>query len=287
MKRWSKFTLAGLGLVSASGVLSVALGSASWNRKTAQLVARLLQPSKGKEAKRVSFQNFDSLPAPVSRYFRLALTDGQPLIRNVRIHQKGEFWLNDKWIPFVATQHFSASPPGLVWDAEMRMNPLLSVRVRDAYVAGQGMMQAKMLALVPVMDEYAKAELNTGALQRYLAEAAWLPTALLPSEHLQWSAIDERRALATLTDFGVTVSLEFHFNDAGEITQVFTPGRYREVAGKYELTPWAGYSRNYQERDGMRIPVEGEVEWQLPGERLPYCKLRIIKVEYEFAGFNP
>jgi hypothetical protein len=283
MKRWGKVTLAGLGAVGVGCGLALGAGAAAWQRQTAQLIERLRQPNDDGEAQTVSFKDLDALPAPVARYFRFALQDGQPFVRRARIHQQGEFWLNDKWIPFTATQQLSASPPAMVWDAEMRMNALMSVRVRDAYVTGRGSMRAKMLALMPVVDEHDKAELNAGALQRWLAEAAWLPTALLPGEHLQWSAIDEHRALATVSDSGTTVSLEFHFNDAGEITQVFTPGRYREAGGRYELTPWAGHNRNYQTRDGMRIPVEGEVEWQLPGGRLPYCKLRLVGIEYEFV----
>ncbi|MFN0122287.1 MAG: DUF6544 family protein [Blastocatellia bacterium] len=285
MTRWGKFTLAGLGLVGAGSALSVALGSAAWHRTTSQLIERLQPPNHRGESRTVSFQDLDALPAPVARYFRFALTDGQPLIRRARVHQQGEFRLNDKWIPFTATQHFAATPPGMIWDADMRMNPLLNVRVRDAYVAGQGSMQVKLLALIPVVNEQGGAELKAGALQRYLAEAVWLPTALLPSDHLQWSAIDEQRALATLTDSGLSVSLEFRFNDVGEIISFYTHGRYyREDDGSNVLQPWAGYLRAYEERSGMRIPLEGGVEWQLPSRRLPYCKLRLVNVEYEFAG---
>jgi hypothetical protein len=141
-------------------------------------------------------------------------------------------------------------------------------------------MEAKILSLVPLVDASAKAELNAGALQRYLAEAVWFPTALLPGEAMKWSAIDSSRALATLSDSGATVSMEFQFNNAGEITGVFTPGRYREVNGKYELTAWRGHFRNYQERNGMRIPLESDVEWQLPEGVFPYWKGRITEVEY-------
>jgi hypothetical protein len=160
-----------------------------------------------------------------------------------------------------------------------------SPHVRDAYVAGQGSMQARLLAFASVMNEHDNLKLNMGALQRYLAEAPWLPTALLPSDSLKWSAIDEQRALAMFTDSGLTVSLDFRFNIAGEITGVFTPGRYREVGGGYELTPWAGYhrGRGYEKHDGMRIPVKGEVEWQPSIGPLPYCKLKIVGVKYEFA----
>ncbi len=283
MKLWTKRSLASLGFVGVGSALALALSSARWNSRTSDIVEKLMASAISGEPKTVSFKDFHLLPAPVAKYFRLVLKEGQPLIRAAHIQQEGKFFLNDKWIPFVATQHFSCFPPGMIWDADMRMSPLLNVRVRDAYLAGEGSMQGKILALVSVLDEHGKAELNAGALQRYLAEAAWFPTALLPSENLKWSAIDEYRALATLSDAGLSVSLEFSFNDTGEITGVYTPGRYREVEGKYEPTPWAGYNRAYEERDGMRIPMAAEVEWQLPDRHLPYCKLRVVKVEYEFA----
>lgn len=284
MKIWTKRSLMGLGLVGTGSALALYLGAARWNGKTLGMIKRLHAAALTSEPHTVSFQNFNTLPAPVVRYFRATLTEGQPFIRTARIQQQGEFWMKDKWIPFTAQQYFSAAPPGMVWDADMQMNALLDVRVRDAYVGGQGFMQGKLLALLPVMDEQGNAELKAGAMQRYLAEAVWLPTVLLPSENLQWSAIDDERALAMLTDAGLTVSLEFRFNDSGEIISVYTPGRYyREDDGRYVLKPWAGYHRAYAERSGMRIPIEGEVEWQLPNGRLPYCKLNIVGIEYEFA----
>ena len=176
------------------------------------------------------------------------LSTTSTFIRFARVTWAGEFRIrraDDRWNPFKATQYFSTQPPGFVWDASMRMAHLMSVRVRDAYLAGEGSMQTKILSLVPVVDERGKAELNAGALQRYLAEAVWFPTALLPSAGVQWGAVDDSRALATLTDSGTTVSLEFRFNEAGEITSVFTPGRYRAVNGKYGLARWEAHLRSY------------------------------------------
>lgn len=284
MKTWTKRSLMGLGLAGAGSALALRLGAAHWNRKTLGLIEQLKAAALTNEPHTVSFKGFDNLPAPVARYFRATLKEDQPFIRTARIQQLGEFWMKSKWIPFTAQQYFSATPPGMIWDADMQMNALLNVRVRDAYVGGQGFMQGKLLALLPVIDEQGNEELKAGAMQRYLAEAVWLPTALLPSDSLQWSAIDEQRAMATLTDSGLSVSLEFRFNDSDEITGVYTPGRYyREDDGRYVLKPWAGYHRAYEERSGMRIPLEGGVEWKLPNGNLPYCKLKIIGIEYEFA----
>jgi hypothetical protein len=159
----------------------------------------------------------------------------------------------------------------------------MDVRVRDSYLSGRGAMEATTLAIVPVMNQRDKTELNEGALQRYFAEAVWFPTALLPESGVAWRAIDDSRALATLADSGTKVSLEFSFNAKGEITRIYSASRYREAGGKYELTPWVVQVRAYEERGGMRIPLEGEVSWQLPEGLQSYWKGRIMDVQYGFV----
>ena len=143
-------------------------------------------------------------------------------------------------------------------------------------------MRGKLLSIVTVINEYGKSELNEGALQRYLAEAVWFPTAFLPSQGVEWSEIDDYIARATITDSNTKISLDFHFNEAGEITDVYTHGRYREVNGKYELTPWSGRYHKYEAKNGIRIPVEGEVEWELPEGSFTYWKAQIIGIEYTY-----
>jgi hypothetical protein len=285
MPSWVKFSLMSFGFVSLGLTVAIWFGSARWNRKTTQFIDKLIHQPTGRRPTNISFKGFEQLPKPVAKYFRRTLKEGQPLIGSARMFQTGEFntlGTADGWRPFEATQHISAQTPGFVWDASIRLSALLKVRVRDSYVAGRGQMQGKILALLSVVDEQDKPELNAGALHRYLAEAVWCPTALLPGEGVKWTAIDDSRALATLTDSGITVSLEFHFNELGEITGVFTSERYREVKGSYELTPWAGHFRNYEERDGIQIPLEGEVGWQLPMGNLPYWKGRIEQIKYTY-----
>ncbi len=286
MPVWATATIAGLVLVGVGLGLAVWYASARWTRETSQIVEQISHAIPRHEAGTVTFSDLEQLPAPVARYFRWALKEGQPLIRSARLVQQGQFRARQAdggWSPFDATQVFSACPPGFVWDASIRMAPLMTVRVRDAYVAGHGAMQGRVLSLVSMIDQRDKPELDAAALQRHLAEAVWFPTALLPREGLTWSALDDNQALATLTDRGTTISLEFRFDETGAVTGVFTPGRHRAVGGTYELTPWTGHWRNYAERDGMRIPIEGEAEWHLPAGAFPYWRGRVVKVEYDFA----
>ena len=285
MSLWLRLTIA---IMIAFGIAFGAafwIGTVRWNNVTAQMIETLKETPSRQNTKTVSFKNFDKLPAPVARYFRTVLKEGQPLVRYARICHKGDFLTGKEstWSPFQSMQYFSANPPGFVWDATIRMLPFMDVRVRDSYLSGMGSMQATTFSVFPIMNERGKTELSAGALQRYLAETVWFPVALLPGGAVTWKAVDNTRALALLSDAGKMISLEFRFNEKGEVTAIYSPGRYREVKGKYELTPWIVRLWDYEERGGMRIPVEGEVAWQLPDGILPYWKAKIVDVQYDFV----
>ena len=276
----TKLTLATVGLVGVGTALILRSRATKRQRETEGMVTTLRQAATA-NAETVSFKDFDRLPVPVAAYFRFALKEGQARIRTAKIHHEGEFHLNDKWIPFDSTQDFSAHPAGFVWDATMKMNPFLNVSVRDSYLMGRGAMSAQILSFVTMMDAHDDARLDAGSLMRYLAELAWLPTALLPSANLKWTAIDDRRALATLSDGATTVALEFGFNPNGEISDFFAPSRIYSLEGESKAFPWAGRLWNYHERNGMRIPLEGEVSWRMPHGSEPYYRGKIVDIQYD------
>ena len=60
-------------------------------------------------------------------------------------------------------------------------------------------------------------EVAQGELMRFLVEAVWYPTALLPSQGVQWEAVDDTSAKATLKDGATTLTLLFRFNENGLI----------------------------------------------------------------------
>ena len=59
----------------------------------------------------------------------------------------------------------------------------------------------------------------------------------------------------------MTVTLEFRFNDAGDVTGIYTPGRYGRFDGGYRKVPWEGHFGNHREIAGLRVPTYGEVGW--------------------------
>ena len=258
------------------------------NRSTAELVTALLEGSERATAHHVDLDALDQLPPPVARYFRHVLPDRRPFIRVARLEQVGTLRTNirsRRWSSFTARQIVVPGSPGFVWDARVTILPLLHLRVRDAYVGGTGSGRVSVFTGITLAADSGRPELDSGALHRYLAEGAWYPTALLPGPALRWSPLSTTKAVATLTNAGLTVSLEFWFNDTGEITGVYSPGRWGRFDGGYQLTPWEGHFRNYQERDGMLIPCEGEVGWYTRPEWECVWRGRTVEVDYEPTEF--
>lgn len=272
-----------MGVVLAAGV--VALAHVRWQSRTSRLVERVDVSRSAARATYSVASDLDGVPVAVQRYFRTVLRDGQPLVRRARFRQEGEFLIKPErgtWVPFAATQDVGVAPPAFVWDARMRVAPGVSVRVRDAFAEGRGYMHASLLATVSLVAVEGTPGIAFGALQRYLAEAAWYPTALLPSQGIAWTALGEGdSARATLTAGGVTVSLDVHFGVDGLIESVYAADRPRHVDGRDVPTPWQGHWFEYGQHDGMRIPQRGEVAWLLPEGPQVYWRGRVTEIHFE------
>lgn len=258
-------------------------GAMHWNRATANLLERLETARSGKDAGSCDIHELDALPGPVQHYLRTVLPDDQRLIEAVSMSHEGRFNMaasGESWKPFTSTQRVVTQRPGFLWDAAVMMMPGLPVRVHDAYIAGTGLLQASLAGVYPLADMQPSAKLDQGELMRYLAEAAWYPTALLPSQGMRWEAVDDHTARATLTDGMLSVSLLFRFGADGLIATV-SGERGRTVGRDIVMTPWEGRWSNYERRDGILVPLQGEVAWLTKEGRLPYWRGRLLALEYE------
>jgi hypothetical protein len=261
-------------------------GACRWNSETQELRTRLDAARAPVRPQTVDFRELEGLPAPVQRYFRVVLEEGQSMVAGVRVQHTGTFNMGetkDRWKPFDSDQQVVTQRPGFDWNGRVAMMPGLPVRVHDAYVAGEGVLHASLLGLFTVVDMRGRDEVAEGELMRFFAETAWYPTALLPSQGVRWEAVDGRSARATLTEGDVSVTMLFTFDERGLIETVRAEARGRAVDGKVIPTPWQGHFWNYQWRGGMRVPLDGEVAWMLPEGEKPYWRGHITETSYEFA----
>ncbi|GGX48950.1 DUF6920 family protein [Saccharospirillum salsuginis] len=282
---WKILIITLLSLIALVVLVAVS-GHWRWSAETRSILSRLDDAHRPLTDATVDFSAFDDLPAPVRAYFRRALTDGQPLIDRVSLRQSGTFNQSEtgqQWQPFTANQVVTAQRPGFDWHARIRMLPGAPIRVHDAYLSGEGVLHASLLGWISPVNLRGGGDIAEGELMRWLAEAAWNPTVLLPGQGVQWTAIDDRSARATLVDGDVRVSLVFRFNDDNLIESVRADARVRTLGEQSVPTPWEGRWFKYEKRDGMWIPTEGEVAWLLDAGEQTYWRGRIERVDYQFV----
>ena len=140
---------------------------------------------------------------------------------------------------------------------------------------GSGRMQIRLLSLVKLVDAKGE-EFKQGELVRWLSETPWFPTALLPSENLNWVSVNMESARVFLTDHNLTVEGLFFFNEKGQITKFRAK---RQGGGK--LQDWICQYYEYREVDGMHIPFYAEASWNSENEDSKYAKFRIVEIDYD------
>ena len=135
----------------------------------------------------------------------------------------------------------------------------------DYYTDGKGGMKGVLAKLFTLFDQTGP-EMDKACLITYLAEAFFLPEALL-KDFITFTQVDERTVEATITNKGVTASGVFHFNDSYEMTS-FTTNDRGQIApdGSIEHTPWEAQCENYKEySDGIRRPTVFRAVWKNKG----------------------
>jgi hypothetical protein len=235
---------------------------------------------------RYNARELEGLPAPVQRYFRAVLRDGQPIITAVTIDITGTFNMSptgEQWKPFTSRQRVVTRRPGFLWDAKIAMLPGVTVRVVDSYIAGNGLLRATVQGLFTVAQQQGDGDIARGEFMRWFAEVLWYPTALLPSQGVRWEAVDDHSANATMVDGPLSLTLLFRFNDAGLIGSFRAEERGGMVGDKLVMAPWEGIWSNYRTHDGVQVPFTGEVAWMRPEGRKPYFIGTVTALAFEFA----
>jgi hypothetical protein len=283
---WLVLMVAALAL---AGVALTAFGSMRW-AASMQLLTADLEAGRVPSASACAagpthydISELEGLPAPVQRYFRAALTPGQAIVSAATIRMTGSFNLSatgEQWKPFTSWQRFITRCPGCLRDARIAMLPGLTARVVDSYIVGRGLLRATIQGLFAVTELRGGGEIARGEFMRYFAEAAWYPTALLPSQGVRWAAVDDRSAHATLVDGPISLTLLFRFDAAGLIESFRAEARGSMVDQVMVQAPWEGRFSNYQTCDGMRVPLAGEVAWMRPQGRKVYFKGRVARLAH-------
>ena len=252
----------------AGVVLARSLAARQLRRDVRQLFATSNDPARVYHETQLA-----GLPAPVQRYFRHVLRDGQPYLRGLRLRHTGQFKadLKKDWMAIEGQQYITADPPGFIWEGTTRQ-----FVARDEYVAGHGRLAVRLLGAVLIAGGTGPAY-DQGELLRWLFESTWLPTALLPGSRVSWTALDDHSAHLTFTHQGQSLTCLARFNERNELAEC-------EALRAMDATtqrPWVGCFQHYEERHGVLVPTVGEVSWVIEGQRQSYARFVVQEFEYE------
>jgi hypothetical protein len=278
---WFTFWI-GVAVIGIVGAIASA-GNVRFGRRVASEARELL--SAPVEATPLARHRVDTLPAPVARYIRKAVSGRDVAVRTVRLRHGGKFRpsLDGSWLPIRGDQYVATNPPGFVWWGRVRLAPGLWIDARDRSVAGAGNMLVAAESVVTLANS-AGPELDQGALLRLLGEMPWFPTAFLDERSVTWSAVDDRHAVASLRVGETTVSGRFEFA-AEDLPVSFSAERYRDIGGgRAVLTPFAGEFSKFRQVDGVLVPHRVVAAWYVDGRRLPYADFEIERIEFDVVA---
>jgi len=224
----------------------------------------------------------DELPAPVRRYIAKATAARKQPVRWARLRHGGTFRtsLDGNWLPIRGEQSFTASPPGFVWWGRVRLAPGVWVDARDRSAAGAGGMLVKAESTITLADSRGL-EMDQSALARLLGELMWFPTAFLDERYVRWTAVDDRRATATLTVNDRAASGELAFGP-DDLPVGFSAARYRDIGGGTSvLTPFVGTSSDFRLTGGMMVPYRMVASWQVDGAVIDYARFEVDAIDFD------
>ncbi len=220
----------------------------------------------------------EELPSPVTNWLMATNIVGKEMIQIGYLEQSGSLRLepDQDYADAYAIQFFNLKNPGFLWKVE---TSLMGFRVvgRDLYNNSGGEMLIKFLGLIPVVNESGGAKLNEATMQRFLGEIVWFPTTAL-SDFITWEEIDDYSAVANMTYQGVSTNATFHFTEEYEL-DYFETLRFKDMDDDYK-TPWQARVLNHKEFNGIKVPNELEVSWEVDGNNFVWYKFEVTDLKY-------
>lgn len=190
-----------------------------------------------------------------------------------------------RWFPIAGEEYFTVARPGFVWNARVRLAPLVWVEACDSLLAGKGNMLVRLLSTFPIADERGE-HIDQGSQARWLAELVWIPVGFAGG-CIRWEAMGQYEARATLLAGGLPVSVIVEIGHEGKLVCV-RGERYRDTGGgQAVLTPWIARCGDYRDFDGLRVPASVEVGWNLDEGEFIYARFRVTALEYNVNSRAP
>jgi hypothetical protein len=179
---------------------------------------------------------------------------------------------------FTATEEFAVDRVEFSWRARFPIVGPVALHVTDAYREGDAQLSVRLLGFPLVRAR--GPEIAIGQALRYLAELPWVPYAMACNRQLTWRALGSRAMEVSTVVQGTPLAVSFDLDESGDVVRASTRERpHARKGGGFDLLPWGGEYRRPELLDGMRLPTEAEVYWDLPQGRFVYWRGVVTSAE--------
>ncbi|WP_130276087.1 DUF6544 family protein [Cecembia calidifontis] len=234
-----------------------------------------------KPARTITTNDITNLPLAVQRWLKFSGVIGKPGIETLCMEQSYKIKLKPEqveWYEAQAYQYSTTQPPAFIWTVDMKMMPLLYAYGRDKFIHGEGEMLIKLLSLFPVAKDGPNPQINESALQRYLGELVWYPSAAI-LDHFTWKEIDENKAEVIMTFDQTQGSGIFEFDQEGKLIR-FTAQRYMGSGPDAVKKEWIVKVLDYKEFDGITLPNRCNATWKLDSGDWTWAEFEVNHVAF-------
>lgn len=259
----------------------LALGNLMFNKKINKELSATFQSMNAPGINEGSALKPPQLPAVVQLWLEKSGALKSPPIQNCHLTQSLLIKMKPEqkdWYQANAEQFFTIDPPAFNWSVDVDMHPLMPIKGRDKFENGKGAMFIKMYSIFPIVSAKENTKIDEGALQRYLAEIIWFPTAAL-SPYISWEAVNENSARATMSFKGTTGSGLFKFTETGDVEN-FAAMRFKDSDANAERKEWRIEVLKTVVKNSVRIPVHSRVIWKLDDGHWTWLQVEIEAIEY-------
>lgn len=231
---------------------------------------------------RFQSDQLEGLPAPARRYLAHAIRPGAKLASSVHLKMSGTIRLGKKWLPFEA-EEILAPPRGFVWRAVMRAG-LMRISGADYYVAGSGAVDFWLWGLIP-MVRASGPDISRAARGRLISESFWLPSSLLPGEHVEWRGVDDQTAEVIVDVDGDPIATRLSVDSDGRLKSIQTQRWGDQTEDKrFALIPFGGDVKEECQFGDYSIPGAMNGGWWYETDKYP--DYEFIRATITEAGFR-
>jgi len=253
----------------------------SKTRKEFSKATEILIGDAGSSDELFTLEDIALLPLPVQKYFIHCQFIGKPKMTHLKATFKDVDFSLGRGKPTIKIDYVQhngvAKPQRLAYiDSSLYGIPFEGL---DSFLGGVGSMKGRIAKLFTLFDQRG-VDMDRASLVTFLAEALFVPSAAL-QPYIQWEALDDKHAKATIEAYGLSASGIFTFSEEGEMESFTTDDRMATgMDGKKEQVRWTAILSDYQMQGDLLLPSTLQAVWNYPQGDLLYFDGKGVSIEY-------